>query len=98
MTTESNRQFVNFLFDKLLTTVDTDLIDTLDDDGVDNDHEWRQIQLEWESWSMTIDEEHQKFVEIFQRLLLEGCEEDEQDIEETAHRILNNPAHYPDYF
>ena len=47
---------------------------------------------------MTIDEEHQKFVEIFQRLLLEGCEEDEQDIEETAHRILDNPAHYPDYF
>jgi hypothetical protein len=32
MTTESNKQFVNFLFDKLLTTVDTDLIDTLDDD------------------------------------------------------------------
>ena len=47
---------------------------------------------------MTIDEEHQKFVEIFQRLLIEGCEEDEQDIEETAHRILDNPAHYPDYF
>jgi len=49
MTTESNRQFVNFLFDKLLTTVDTDLIDTLDDDGVDNDHEWRKLVLEWES-------------------------------------------------
>jgi len=47
---------------------------------------------------MTIDEENQKFVEIFQRLLLEGDEEDEQDIEETVHRILNNPAHYPDYF
>jgi hypothetical protein len=49
MTTESNKQFVNFLFDKLLTTVDTDLIDTLDDDGVDNDHEWRQLVLKWES-------------------------------------------------
>jgi len=47
---------------------------------------------------MTIEEENQKFVEIFQRLLLEGCEEDEQDIEETVHRILDYPAHYPDYF
>ena len=47
---------------------------------------------------MTIDEEHQKFVEIFHCLLLEGWMEDEQDMEETAHRILNNPAHYPDYF
>ena len=49
MTTESNKQFVNFLFDKLLATVDTDLIDTLDEDGVDNDWEWRQLVLEWES-------------------------------------------------
>ncbi len=37
MITQENRDFVNFLFDKLLTETDTDMIDLHDDDtaGID---------------------------------------------------------------
>ena len=44
--TQENRDFVNFLFDKLLTETDTDMIDLHDDDtaGIDA-FEFQQLSL-----------------------------------------------------
>ena len=46
MITQENRDFVNFLFDKLLTHTDTDMIDLHDDDtaGIDT-FEFQQLSL-----------------------------------------------------
>jgi len=45
MITQENREFVNFLFDKLLKHVDTDMIDLQDDDSCDDHLQFTQLQL-----------------------------------------------------
>jgi hypothetical protein len=45
MITQENREFVNFLFDKLLTHTDTDLIDLNDSDSCDDHLQFEQLAL-----------------------------------------------------
>ena len=46
MTQQSNAQFVNFLFDKLVSHVDTDMIDLHDDDTCHDEFEFEQLVLD----------------------------------------------------
>ena len=45
MITQQDREFVNFLFDKLLTHTDTDMIDLQEDDSCDDHLQFTQLQL-----------------------------------------------------
>jgi len=45
MITQENREFVNFLFDKLLSHTDTDMIDLQDDDSCDDHLQFNQLCL-----------------------------------------------------
>lgn len=45
MITQENREFVNFLFDKLLTHTDTAMIDLQDDDSCDDHLQFAQLEL-----------------------------------------------------
>jgi hypothetical protein len=46
MISQENREFVNFLFDKLVSHVDTDMIDLHDDDDSCCDHlKFKQLEL-----------------------------------------------------
>lgn len=45
MITQEDREFVNFLFDKLLKHVDTDMIDLQDDDSCCDHIQFTQLQL-----------------------------------------------------
>ena len=48
MITQDDRDFVNFLFGKLLTETDTDMIDLHDDDTAGIDAlEFEQLELLW---------------------------------------------------
>ena len=46
MITQEDRDFVNFLFGKLLTETDTDMIDLQDDDSCCDHLEFEQLALE----------------------------------------------------
>ena len=46
MITQSDRDFVNFLFDKLITHTDTDMIDLQDDDSCCDHLEFQQLTLD----------------------------------------------------
>jgi hypothetical protein len=45
MITQEDREFVNFLFDKLLTHTDTAMIDLQDDDSCDDHLQFNQLSL-----------------------------------------------------
>ena len=45
MITQENRDFVNFLFDKLVSHVDTDMLDLRDDDSCCDHLEFKQLEL-----------------------------------------------------
>jgi hypothetical protein len=45
MLSDENREFVNFLFDKLLTHTDTDMIDLQEDDSCDDHIRFNQLCL-----------------------------------------------------
>ena len=45
MTQQSNAQFVNDLFDKLFSHVDTDMIDLHDDDSCDDHIQFEQLTI-----------------------------------------------------
>jgi len=45
MITQENREFVNFLFDKLVTHTDTDMIDLHDDDTCCDHIQFEQLSL-----------------------------------------------------
>jgi len=45
MITQENKEFVDFLFDKLLTHTDTDMIDLQDDDSCDDHLQFNQLCL-----------------------------------------------------
>ena len=45
MITQEDREFVNFLFDKLLTHTDIDMIDLQEDDSCDDHLQFTQLQL-----------------------------------------------------
>ena len=45
MITQEDRDFVNFLFGKLLTETDTDMIDLQDDDSCCDHLEFEQLSL-----------------------------------------------------
>jgi len=45
MLSDENREFVNFLFDKLLTHTDTDMIDLQEDDSCDDHFQFNQLCL-----------------------------------------------------
>jgi hypothetical protein len=45
MITQENREFVNFLFDKLLSHTDTDMIDLHDSDSCDDHVMFSQLEL-----------------------------------------------------
>ncbi len=45
MITQENREFVNFLFDKLVSHVDTDMIDLHDDDSCCDHLKFKQLEL-----------------------------------------------------
>lgn len=45
MITNEDREFVDFLFDKLLKHVDTDMIDLQDDDSCDDHLKFNQLSL-----------------------------------------------------
>ena len=45
MITNENREFVDFLFGKLLKHVDTDMIDLQDDDSCDDHLKFNQLSL-----------------------------------------------------
>ncbi len=45
MITQENRDFVNFLFDKLVSHVDTDILDLHDDDSCCDHLEFKQLEL-----------------------------------------------------
>jgi hypothetical protein len=45
MITQENRDFVNFLFDKLVSHVDTDMLDLHDDDSCCDHFEFKQLEL-----------------------------------------------------
>ena len=46
MITQEDRDFVNFLFSKLLTETDTDMIDLQDDDSCCDHLEFNQLSLD----------------------------------------------------
>lgn len=46
MITQDDRDFVNFLFGKLLTETDTDMIDLQDDDSCCDHLEFEQLALD----------------------------------------------------
>ena len=45
MITQENREFVDFLFDKLVKHVDTDMIDLQDDDSCDDHLQFEQLTI-----------------------------------------------------
>jgi len=45
MMTQENREFVNFLFDKLLSHTDVVMIDLQDDDSCDDHLQFAQLEL-----------------------------------------------------
>ena len=45
MISQEDREFVNFLFDKLLSHTDTDMIDLQDDDSCDDHLQFNQLCL-----------------------------------------------------
>jgi len=45
MITNEDREFVNFLFNKLVSHVDTDMIDLHDDDSCCDHLEFKQLEL-----------------------------------------------------
>ena len=45
MFSKEDLEFVNFLFDKLLTHTDTDMIDLQEDDSCDDHLQFAQLQL-----------------------------------------------------
>ena len=45
MITQEDREFVDFLFGKLLTHTDTDMIDLQDDDSCDDHLRFNQLSL-----------------------------------------------------
>jgi hypothetical protein len=45
MISEENKEFVNFLFNKLLTHIDTDMIDLHDSDSCDDHLQFAQLEL-----------------------------------------------------
>ena len=45
MITQEDREFVDFLFGKLLTHTDTDMIDLQDDDSCDDHFQFEQLAL-----------------------------------------------------
>ena len=45
MISQENREFVNFLFDKLVSTVDTDMLDLQDDDSCCDHINFEQLTL-----------------------------------------------------
>jgi hypothetical protein len=45
MISEENKEFVNFLFNKLLKHTDTDMIDLQDDDSCDDHLQFAQLEL-----------------------------------------------------
>ena len=45
MISSENREFVNFLFDKLLTHTDTDMIDLHESDSCDDHLQFAQLEL-----------------------------------------------------
>jgi hypothetical protein len=45
MITQENREFVNFLFDKLVKHVDTDMLDLHDDDSCCDHVMFKQLEL-----------------------------------------------------
>lgn len=45
MITQKDREFVNFLFDKLLTQTDSAMIDLQDDDSCDDHLQFAQLEL-----------------------------------------------------
>lgn len=45
MITQENREFVNFLFDKLLSHTDADMIDLHDSDSCDDHLQFAQLEL-----------------------------------------------------
>ena len=45
MITQEDREFVDFLFDKLLKHTDTDMIDLQDDDSCDDHIQFEQLSL-----------------------------------------------------
>ena len=44
------------------------------------------------------EQEAAKFHEVCLILAMQGLEEDFEEIEDMAHRIMCNPAHYPTFF
>ena len=50
MTQQSNAQFVNDLFDKLFSHVDTDMIDLHDSDCCDDHLQFEQLVLDVTDW------------------------------------------------
>ena len=46
MITNDDREFVNFLFDKLLSETDTDMIDLHDDDSCCDHLEFKQLEID----------------------------------------------------
>ena len=50
MISQENREFVNFLFDKLVSTVDTDMLDLQDDDSCCDHINFEQLTYrDWET-------------------------------------------------
>ena len=47
MITNDDREFVNFLFDKLLSSTDTEMIDLHDDDSCCDHLEFQQLSLQF---------------------------------------------------
>lgn len=45
MITQENREFVNFLFDKLITHTDTDMLDLHESDSCDDHIQFQQLSL-----------------------------------------------------
>lgn len=45
MITQENREFVNFLFDKLITHTDTDMLDLHESDSCDDHIQFEQLSL-----------------------------------------------------
>ena len=44
------------------------------------------------------EQEAAKFQEVCLILAMQGVEEDPEEIEDMARRIMDNPAHYPTFF
>jgi len=45
MVTQENKEFVDFLFDKLFKHVDTDMLDLQEDDSCDDHIQFQQLSL-----------------------------------------------------